>query len=698
MAVAVSEPRAPVRVDGEAKVTGAARYVGDLETPLHAALVHATVPRGRVRGIDDAAARALPGVVEVITHANVERMRPVTIALGPGRLANTAGESRLPLQDDAIRYAGQAVALVVARDALTARTAAALVRVDEEPEPFHTDMDDPRALDEPPENFWEDPAEHSRGEPARALAESDVTIDVTYRTPVQHHVTMEPHATVAAWDGETLVIDEPTTYVYGARATLAKAFGLPPERVRVRNTFVGGSFGCKGPIWPHVFLVAAAARRLRAAVKLVLSRRETFVSNGHRPRLEQRIRFGARRDGTIAAFLHDARSQSSSFDLRVVAPVTKTPRKIYAIPNAMSTYRMVRLDLPGPFTFRGPGEMPGVHALECALDELAEALRVDPLELRRRNAAAVDADRGKPWSSNNLLRCYDEGARRIGWERRSAAPRTLRDGRFLVGLGVATMAYDSGVSPAHARAELRIDGSVVVRSATCEQGTGSYTVYRQIAAEILEMPFERIRFELGDTAMPQAPISAGSRTMGSVGPAVADACRKLRAALDAGAAAPLSADGEGGTARDERFTYYSFGAHFTEVGVDEDTGEVRIRRHVAVMDVGRRVNETLARSQVEGGVVWGLSMALHEGTAIDPRCGTFVNTDLAEYHVSTNADVPALEVAFVDGDDPYVNPLGAKAIGEIGNVGSSASVVNAVYHATDVRVRELPITPDKLIR
>ncbi|HZO93183.1 MAG TPA: xanthine dehydrogenase family protein molybdopterin-binding subunit [Candidatus Baltobacteraceae bacterium] len=686
------------RVDGPDKVTGRARYVGDLAVPLHAALVRATIPRGRMRAIDDAPARTLDGVVDVVTFANAERLNAVAIALGPGRLQNTAGESRLPLQDDEIRYAGQALALVVATSVEVARHAATLVRVDAEPAPFSTDMDAPGALDEPPENHWEDPAEHTRGEPARALAASDVRVDVTYRTRVQHHVTMEPHATVARWDGETLAVDEPTTYVYGARATLAKAFGLPPERVRVRNAFVGGSFGAKGPIWPHVFLVAMAARRLARPVKLVLSRRETFTSNAHRPALEQRFRFGANRDAAISAFVHDARTHSSSFDLRVVAPVTKTPRKLYAFPNAMSTYRMVRLDLPGPFTMRGPGEMPGVHALECALDEAAEALNVDPLELRRRNVASIDPDHRRPWSSNALLRCYDEGARRIGWERRAAPPRSLRDGRALIGLGMATMAYDSAVSPAHARAELHEDGSVVVRSATCDQGTGSYTVYRQIAAETLGIPFERVRFELGDTDFPQAPISAGSRTLGSVGPAVADACRKLRASLDAGALAPLAAEGVGGGERDERFTYYSFGAHFTEVAVDADTGEVRVRRHVAVMDAGRRINERLARSQVEGGVVWGLSMALHEGTELDHRFGTFMNCDLAEYHVSTNADVPPIEVVFVDEDDPYVNPLRAKAIGEIGNVGSSASVVNAVYHATGIRVRDLPLTPDKLLR
>lgn len=734
---------AECRIDGRLKVTGAARYVGDM-TPagcLHGALVQSTIARGRLLGIDIAAAAALPGVRRILTPANALRLHPAPVMLGgKASHAASAGESRPPLQDDRIHYSGQHLAMVVAETPEIAAGAAARLVIHVAPEPPHTDLADPARPALPPENAWGDPAEAERGDFTAGWAAGSVRVAARYRTALQHHNPMELHATIAEWEGDFLTVHEPTTWVGGMRRTLAAWFGLPEANIRVRQLFVGGSFGCKGPAWPHVALTAMAARMTGRPVKLVLSRRENFTSNGHRASIEHAIRLAADRDGRLTALAHDALTHSSMLDRRVVAPVTKTSRRLYACPNVRTRYRMRQLDLPGPFTMRGPGESPGMFALECAMDELAVALGMDPVALRLANDAAHDPERQLPWSSRHFRECCEQGAARFGWHERPPAPRSWRDGRDLIGWGMAAMAYDARALTTSARAILDADDMLTVQSATCEQGTGSLTVFRRIAAEAFGWPVERTRFELGDTAFPTAPISAGSMTTASVGTAVQAVSRELRDrvielarhdpesplhGLRRGeitiAAARMQGPGNrtesiagllrrngrnhlmaettvepaGDTKRSSR---YSFGAHFAEVRVDASLGVVRVSRYVGAFAAGHILNPKLAESQLIGGIVWGIGMALHEETQLDDRLGRMVNADLAEYHVPANADIgAAIDAFFIPEQDTEVNPLGVKGIGEIGTIGAAPAIANAIWHATGRRIRKLPIRLDALI-
>ncbi len=734
------------RVDGRAKVTGRAQYVGDVVHPdlAHAVVVQSAIARGRIEQIDTRAALSAPGVLAVITHLNAPKISPSPIALGgemregPG---GSAGQSHLPLQDAVVHYSGQHIGLVVAHTLEQALRAASLVtvRYAQESPAVGIEGEMPRAFK--PKKVWGEETDTLKGDLGRGLKEAAVRVDRSYQTALQHHVAMEPHATVAVWDKDKLTLYEPSTWVYGVRKTAAHWFDLPEENVRVVQRFVGGSFGCKGPTWEHVALAAIAARQLDRPVKLVLTRQQTFTSVGHRPRILHRIQLGATRDGRLTALAHDATSHTSPFDDRVVAPVTKTSRKLYACPNVATTYRLVHLNMPGPFTLRGPGETPGLFAIESAMDELADALSMDPIELRLRNYADVDPENDKPWSSKSLRECYRQGAERFGWKNRHPAPRSMRDGEYLVGMGMASMAYDAKSAPATARARISADGRVLVQSATCDQGTGSYTVMSQIASDALGVPVEKIRFELGDTFMPEAPISAGSQTVASVGAAVEQATQSLKRkvlalalsdpssllyaqpedqiAVENGRLFVKNRPQSGQTYEEilrkaghdavevteqvkpgeeaEKYTRYSFGAHFAEVRVHPALGEVRVTRYTAAFGAGRILNATTARSQLTGGIIWGIGMALMEGTFMDEHFGRMVNTDLAEYQVPVSADVPEIDAFFVEERDERVNRLGAKGIGEIGTIGAAAAVANAVYHATGVRVRELPITLDKLL-
>lgn len=734
------------RVDGRAKVTGRALYVGDVVHPelAHAVVVQSTVAKGRVERIETRAAEKAPGVLAVITHLNAPKLSPSPIAIGNemrGGPGGSAGQSHLPLQDDVVYHSGQHVALVVARTLEEAQRAASLVAVSYTVETPAVEIESelPRAFK--PKKVWGEETDTAKGDVELGLKEAAVRVDETYTTALQHHVAMEPHATVAVWDEDKLTLYEPSTWVYGVRKTASHWFDIPEEKVRVVQQFVGGSFGCKGPTWEHVALAAMAARQLDRPVKLVLTRQQTFTSVGHRPRIIHRVRLGVTRDGRLTALAHDAVSHTSPFDDRVVAPVTKTSRKLYACPNVSTSYRLVHLNMPGPFTMRGPGETPGLFAVESAMDELSYALGVDPIELRLRNYAEVDPESDKPWSSKSLRECYRRGAERFGWSRRDPRPRSMRDGEHLVGMGMASMAYDAKSAPASARAVISADGGLLVQSATCEQGTGSYTVFSQVAAEESGVSVERIRFELGDTFLPEAPISAGSQTVASVGAAVQEATRSLRRKLLALASADSSSPiyektedevavengrffvktnpnvgqtyaeilrraGKGSFEvtetvkpgeETEKYTRYSFGAHFAEVRVHPALGEVRVARYTAAFGAGRIMNAKTARSQLLGGIIWGIGMALMEETFVDGQFGRIVNSDLAEYHVPTNADVPDMDAFFVEEDDDRVNKVGAKGVGEIGTVGAAAAIANAVFHATGVRVRELPITPDKLL-
>ena len=720
------------RVEGVDKVTGRACYTADLALPglAHAVVVQSPIAHGRLVEIDTGAAGRSAGVLTIVTHHDATRLTPSIVAMDTTGARGGAGTQHLPLQDDVIHHWGQHVAVVVAESYEEARHAASLVRTRYDGERPVLDMDGPDAAPFSPTKVWGAAPETAHGDLAAGLAAADVRVAATYITQVQHHNSMELHATTAAWDGDLLTLYEPSTWVYGVRKTVAGWFGLFEHQVRVVQHHIGGSFGHKGPTWPHVALAIMAARRVGRPVRLTLTRPQEFTSVGYRPRIRHQVQLAATRDGRLTALSHDVVAQTAPFDTRVVAPVTATTRKLYACDNVATTYRLVHLNRNGPFTMRGPGETPGLFAVESAMDELAYALGMDPLALRLRNHADIDPETGRPWSSKALRACYAEAATRFGWAGRDPHPGAMRDGDVRVGWGMATAAYHAKAEKTAARARLAPDGAggylVTVESATADPGTGARTIMTQIAADALQVRPECVHFALGDTRLPEAPIAAGSQTTASVGNAVRAVCLALRDRLralataqghpvgeDDGDALPaytaalrraeldaMEADAEAAPpeAATTEYTRYSFGAHFCEVRIAPTTGAVRIGRYVAAFDVGRVLNPQTTLSQLRGGIVWGIGQALSEATHYDPRDGAVVNDNLADYHVPVHADVPYLEAFTVAADDPRtLNSLGTKAVGEIATVGAAAAVANAVYHATGVRVRDLPITPDRLL-
>lgn len=731
------------RVDGRLKVTGSAQYCAEMPIPnlVHAVLINSTIANGWIVAIDTQSAEAAPGVIAILTHRNTPQIAPARVALDSASQGGGAGEQHIPLQDDRIYYSGQHIGVVVAETLEQAHYAASLVQVSYETQSPTVTMQAAMEHSFSPDNVWGKPTDIVRGDATKGLADATVRIDQTYTTAMQHHNAIEPHATIAFWEGDFLTLYEPTTWVYGIRNAVAEWLQMPREKIRVIQQFVGGSFGYKGPAWTHVVLTAIAARHVNRPVKLALTRQQEFAGVGYRPLILHHIQLGATATGQLTALTHHAIARTSTFDRRVVAPVARTSRKLYACPNVATTYRLAPSHLGGPYTMRGPGETPGLFAVECAMDELAYALQIDPIELRLRNHADFDPETGKSWSSKSLKECYQQGAERFGWHQRHPQPGSMRIGDRLIGWGMATMAYDARFSPTTASAQLSADGNVLVQSATCDQGTGSYTIMRQIAADTLGIPLDAIRFELGDTQMPEAPVSAGSKTTASVGSAVHAATTALkRKLLDLAfnqTQSPLSGHTEAEVTVDngrcylknnpsqgqtyaeilqqhqmgsisvqeqikpdetsEKFTHYSFGAHFAEVQFDPGLSELRVTRYVGAFAAGRVINPKTAHSQLIGGIIWGIGMALLEQSVIDPQLGRIVNSNLADYLVPTNADVPPIDAFFIEEEDPRVNLIGVKGIGEIGTIGSAAAIANAVYHATGKRIRDLPITIDKLL-
>ena len=707
------------RTDGRLKVTGGAVYSAEHAVPrlAQAVMVQSTIPSGRIVEIDDAAARAMPGVLLVMTHLNAPR---TTL-----------------LQDSSVQYSGQPVAVVVADTLEHAQDAARHLRIRYAAKPAVLSFRQAKANLRKPAGQT---ADSGRGHVADGMRRSAATIDAVYTTPLESHNPMEPHATIAAWEGDTLTLYDSTQSIAGVRKAAAKAFGMAAENVQVVCPFVGGGFGSKGTAWSHVMLAAMASKLAGCPVKLALERTQMAGPVGARPMTEQHIRMGAAADGTLDAVIHDTISSTSFID-DFPELCTGVTRMLYDSPNVQTTQRMATLNLGPPTFMRAPGEATGSFALESALDELAYALHVDPIQLRLQNYAERDPDKDLPWSSKSLRECYRVGAERFGWSRRTAEPGSMRDGRTLVGWGMATATYPAYRSPAKASATIRADGTALVSSGTHDLGTGTYTVMTQIAAEALGMPVSKVIFELGRTGQPEAPISGGSQTVASVGPAVyaaASAARdKLIAMAIGDAASPLhglrpdaiTADNgwlidrnstdkhesmaaviarHGGhdvsaesraAAGDEKQKYsmHSFGAVFVEVHVDPDLGTIRVPRVVGVYGVGQLINKKTGHSQLVGGIIWGLGMGLMEKTEIDCRTGRPLNANLADYHVPVNADIGEIDVTVVDENDPHINVLGAKGIGEIGIVGVAAALANAVYHATGKRIRDLPITLDKLI-
>ncbi|HEX4240659.1 MAG TPA: xanthine dehydrogenase family protein molybdopterin-binding subunit [Steroidobacteraceae bacterium] len=725
---------APIdRIDGPAKVKGRATYTGDFNLPgqAHAVMVLSTVPKGHIERIDTAVAARMPGVRLVMTHTNAPRLPEE----GRAGVNPPAGRVLSLLQNDEVHYNREPIALVVAETLEQAVAAAAAVRSRYEEQTAQLDFEGGRANARSPGKVNGQNADSQRGAPGARL---DASVAETYTTPMEHHNPMEPHATLAHWHGDQLIVYDTTQYISGVHTTLAKTLGIPRDRIRVICPFVGGGFGCKGSTWSHVALAAMASRRLGRPVKLVLDRSQMFGPVGGRPLTVQALEIGAQRDGKFVATRHDVVSHTSMIE-DFTEPAALQTRIMYDSPYLETRHRLVSLNVGTPTFQRAPGHATGTFALESAIDELGYRLGMDPIELRLRNEPAVDPEKRLPWSSRSLRQCFETGAAAFGWSRRNPRPRAMIQGSTAIGLGVAGATYPANRSAANASARMTTEGRVIVQSGTQDLGTGTYTVMTQIAADTLGFPVGLITFELGDSTMPEAPVSGGSQSLASVGPVVQAACAALRDKLihlaiadpaspvrgaspadiliengriglhSGGAREPLSALGARAgadvvaTAKAEpgaekkQYSMHSFGAVFVEAHVDAQLGVISVPRVVARYSVGRLINLKTGRSQLMGGVVWGLGMALMEESVLDRRDGRIVNANLADYHVPTNADIGEIDVDVVPEDDVHFNPLGARGIGEIGITGVAAALANAVYHAIGVRVRDLPITLDKLL-
>jgi len=727
------------RVDGNAKVTGSASYAADFGAPrlAHAVLVQSTCAKGSVASIDDRAAAAAPGVLLIMTHKNAPRLPAAATG------SNPPGERALSLlQDAAVRYNGEPVAVVVAETLEQARAAALLLQIGVTRETPALDFDSARGSAYKPEKITHGDTDAAWGDVDAGLRAAQVRHEAEYATPMECHNPMEPHATLAMWDGERLTVHDSTQGVSGARKALAKRLGVAADKIRVICPYVGGGFGCKGSAWSHVVLAAMAAREVRRPVRLVLERTQMFGPVGHRPPTRQRLTLGADAQGKLTALRHEVVSSTSTFEdwTETSAVLTRT---LYACPNGATTHRLVKLNLGTPTFQRAPGESTGSFALECAMDELAWKLKLDPLELRLRNHADAEPLSGKPFSSKALRECYRRAAERFGWSKRSPAPRSMRDGDKLIGYGMATATYPANRQPSNALVRLSADGRALVQCGTQDLGTGTYTIIAQVAADALGVALERITVEIGDSELPEAPVSGGSMTAASVTPAVRNAAQKVReqivALAVADSASPLHgadaaqivthdgwlelgsdatkreplaavlaraggnpiearADAKLDDATKNKFATHSFGAVFAEVELDEALAQLRVRRIVACYDVGRVLNAKTARSQLQGGIVWGIGMALHEQVLVDAESGRVLNANLAQYHVPVNADVPDIDVSFIDQPDERFNELGARGIGEIGITAVPAAIANALYHASGKRIRELPLTPERLLQ
>jgi xanthine dehydrogenase YagR molybdenum-binding subunit len=726
------------RVDGRLKVTGGARYAADhlAERVAHGYLLLSTVALGTIRSMDVAAAERAPGVLAVFTP-----FRPLELT-GSGN-PFSVGHSWLPLQDAEVRYHGQAIGLVVAETFEQARDAAALVGAKYDVRPPAASLPDgiPRATD--PGRINGEPAvldmlADGVGTIDEALASSEVTVSGTYTQPLKHHSAMEPHATVAVWQDDQLTLYNGTQSASLTLGTIAAALGVEPARVRVVSPHVGGGFGNKIATWAHPLLAAAAARTLGQPVKVVLTREQTFTITGNRSAVQQTVTLGARRDGTLVAVKHQAySSQSTSGGTFESSPHT-TSRYLYRAENIHLDQKIVTLDVPPPTWMRAPGQESGSFALETALDELAIKLGMDPVALRLRNYATVYPGRNVPWSSKHLDECYRVGAQRFGWDRRDPAPRSDVRGEWLVGTGMATAVYPGERFPASVKVRFQADGDVAVSSATADLGTGMWTVLAVLGSEALGLPVARIRTDLGDSTLAANIGAFGSGATASTGPAVAVAAEAARtelinlavthersplhgvpaadvrydrgnlvapgrrvgfaALLQAVDVAGVEATGSAAPGPEHgQHAFTSFGAHFCEVRVNRWTGEPRLARITTVIDGGAIINAKTARSQIIGGVIFGIGQALLEGAQMEPATGRIANANLAEYLLPVNADVPPIDVHFLGHPDTLFNSLGARGIGEVGTVGVAAAIGNAIHHATGRRVRDLPITLDKLL-
>ena len=727
---------APRRIDGRLKVTGAAMYASDhhLQNMAYAYGVFSTVASGKITALDLEAARKSPGVLEIFHHDNFPQLyRNSALPMSFAQILKAArsDENRLPFEDDTVYYAGQFVALVVADTFEHARAAAYKVKAS------YSKAGTVANLEQAMKNgtLQDGSPGHERGNARSAFDSAAQNIDATYTTPVETHNPMEMHATVATWEDGRLIVYEATQGVVAHRNSLAKIFGLIPERVEVRAPFIGSGFGSKLWIWPHSVAACGAAKMLNRPVQLVVPRAEMFTTTGHRPETSQRLRLATDAKGKLVSVSHESINSTSYTDPYKENCGTST-KSLYSCENVLVTHKIIEVNRGTPTSMRAPGAAPGLYALESAMDEMADKLGMDPLAFRKLNVADTDESQKLPWSSNHLQECIDKAAERFGWSKRDPKPGSMKDGTEIIGYGMAACNWDAYRTPAEAQVTLRADGTVHAICGAQDIGTGTYTIVAQVVSDITGVGLDKIEVELGNSSFPAAPVSGGSWLTASVLPAVAEASRNALEQLKAFSTAPKgvlagakpdqvkfeqgqlkggdktfsivevlnaqkqsSAFGEASTsgADTSKHSFRSFGVHFVEVRWDPGISRLRVSRVVSAIDVGKVINRKTSLNQVEGAIVMGVGMALFEGTDYDERNAMPVNNNYAEYVVPVHADQPEIDVILLDYPDYALNEFGARGIGEIGITGLAAAVANAVAHATGKRIRELPITLDKLM-
>jgi len=762
------------RVDGRLKVTGSAQYAAEfpMKDLAYGVAITSTIARGHIRSLDTTRAEKLPGVFGILSYKNSMSLHfPQGNDPGSGKYAE---KDLLPLQSDRIFYDGQMIAVAIADTFEKAEYAASLVRIAYDPETPVLDIE--KALPDarkPKTGLGNQPTQTKRGDAATAFTNAPVTIEQTYTTPVYHHNAMEPHATTAHWNGDQLLIYDATQSVYGSKTLMANMLGLEPEKVRLIALYIGGGFGSKGFSWPNTVVAAMASKLVQKPVKLVLARQQLFTTAGRRSQTIQKIGLGSDRDGKLQSIRHASTVETSFVDEFIEPSGVATPM-LYESPNLEVTHQVVSLNRGTPCPMRAPGEAVGTYALEVAMDELAFKLQMDPVALRLANYAQQDPQKKKPFSAKNLRECYERGAAAIGWKDRNIQPASMRQGRYLVGYGMATATYPANRSASTARAILFADGHAEIECCTQDIGTGTYTIMTQVAADALSLPVDKVRVRLGDSNYPKGANSGGSQVSASVGPAIRAAAigvvekltklavqdtasplhgldeRSVQAAnsgiyssaepqrgesytdllsrlkldkLEALAHTNVSTRPQQGAAAGESdmeekareesktntavqqdqdvdrqdYSFHSFGAQFVRVLVDPELYTVKVDRAVSVMDIGKVMNWKTAVNQIMGGMIFGIGMALMEGSVYDPTRGRVVTRDLANYLVPVHADMPVFDIQFIDRPDTLISPIGARGIGEIGITGTAAAVANAIFHATGKRVRDLPVTLEKLM-
>ena len=698
------------RKDGRAKVTGTATYGAEHQIPnlVYGYLVTATIAKGNIRRIDTTKAEASLGVVAVFTHEN-----PPKVSQPSNDFMNSKiYEARLPLSDNIIHYAGQIVGLVVADTFEKARDAAHQIEIEYEAESLQVDAQ--QANYQPAISMFGQPMEYNTGifeteDFTVVKSNAAVAVEATYTTEIEIHAPMEPHALVAHWQNDEITIYEPTQWVKSSQRTYAELLGIPPQKVRIISPYIGGAFGSKAFPWSHGILCVTAARQINRPLKVVVARRQMTANTGHRSQTEQTMRLAANESGKLQAIEHLVKSCTSPVET-FPEPCTGITPVMYATSNMHLKQEIAVLNVGTPTFMRAPGENPGMFALESAMDELAWKLNIDPVELRLRNETQIHQRKNLPFSAKHFAECLNIGAEKFGWNQRQMQTRSQRQGDLLVGWGMAAAAFPAGRGSAEAKVRLLPDGTAHVLTSANDVGTGAYTVVAMTAGSTLGLPIEKIRVEFGDSLLPNGGIAGNSQMTATVTPAVLAACQKVletanaqnaseafaklrESGIEAYEATASSAPSEAS----KEFAFNSWGAHFCEVTVDEEIAQLRITRWVSVINIGQVLNSKTAASQIRGGVIMGIGQALMEECHFDPNTGYPVVYDLATYHYPTHADIPRIDVTFIGEPDFKFNPLGVRGCGEIGITGVSAAVANAVYHATGKRIRNLPITPDKLL-